>query len=157
MSSTLHQLLALMRTSLATLEAVCAESGTKIPDLDEPFTRASENFRTDARAARAANVLAAAAAQISAIVLPPTATLFQFIHGVSAVTTGPRFLLTKNLVRSPVELPLSALVLSVWTIHRAIPAIRLTTFEANVSEILREAGPKVVRLSLRHQLKLTTS
>ncbi|KAL1755113.1 O-methyltransferase-domain-containing protein [Schizophyllum commune] len=61
------------------LEAACnspsGDGHASLPDLNAPFDPASEAFRKDPKAAEAANVIAAAAFQLAATVLPPPSTL----------------------------------------------------------------------------------
>ncbi|CAA7266025.1 unnamed protein product [Cyclocybe aegerita] len=81
MSSPARQLLALISTSLSTLENTCAEKGFNIPDLHAAFDPASEAFRADPVAGEAANVLGAAALQLAAIFLPPHVSLYHNVSG----------------------------------------------------------------------------
>ncbi|KAJ7657239.1 S-adenosyl-L-methionine-dependent methyltransferase [Mycena polygramma] len=81
MSTPIRQLLALITASAETLEAACESSGTTIPDLHEPFAPPSEAFRTNATAAEAARIIAAAALQLEAMVTPPQVSLYRIIGG----------------------------------------------------------------------------
>ena len=82
MASTLLELSNMIAASVATLNKVCSKN-IPFPDLDDPFAPSSEAFRTNQEAAEAANVMAAAANQLVAMVLPPPAALFSIISGVS--------------------------------------------------------------------------
>ena len=88
MASQVRQLLDVLTKSVDTLEKACAERGTTIPDLYEPFTPSSEEFRADAKAGEAASIISAAAFHIAAIVAPPQASLYHYVAGVSYVTSG---------------------------------------------------------------------
>ncbi|KAA1478055.1 S-adenosyl-L-methionine-dependent methyltransferase [Dentipellis sp. KUC8613] len=79
--STLIQLLAIIQTSLATLEQVCSSSGTLVPDINEPFTPLSEAFRADPAAAKAAQTASAAALHLAAILTPPQVSLYHIVGG----------------------------------------------------------------------------
>lgn len=83
MTSTLLELSNMIAGSAATLDKVCSESNLPFPNLDDPFVPSSEAFRSNAEAAEAANIIAAAASQLVAMVLPPSAALFVIISGVS--------------------------------------------------------------------------
>ncbi|KAI5890571.1 S-adenosyl-L-methionine-dependent methyltransferase [Schizophyllum commune H4-8] len=81
--SSLTPLIDLIVQNARVFEAACAsagdggadDAGPDILDLNAPFNPASEAFRKDPKAAEAANVLAAAAFQLAATVLPPPSTL----------------------------------------------------------------------------------
>ncbi|KAL1670094.1 O-methyltransferase-domain-containing protein [Schizophyllum commune] len=77
--SSLTPLIELIVQNARVLEAACASgNGTgqaSLPDLNAPFDPASEAFRKDPKAAEAANLIAAAAFQLAATVLPPPSTL----------------------------------------------------------------------------------
>ncbi|KAF5353683.1 hypothetical protein D9758_008626 [Tetrapyrgos nigripes] len=83
MFSEARQLLALISDSLSTLEDTCARNKTTIPNLREPFTPASEAFRTDPQAARAASIISAAALQLEAIFTAPQVSLYHIVAGSS--------------------------------------------------------------------------
>ncbi|KAF8655357.1 hypothetical protein AX16_003092 [Volvariella volvacea WC 439] len=106
MASPLHQLVELLNKAVADLDAVTAQTATKIPDLNEPFHPTSEAFRLNPVAAEATTLIGAAALHVAAVVLPPQVTI-------------------ANLLGGPAK---SA-------------ALRVC-LESNVTEILREAGPK---------------
>ncbi len=82
MTSTLLELSNMIAASVATLNKVCSKN-VPFPDLNDPFAPHSEEFRKNPEAAEAANVIAAAANQLVAMVLPPPAALFSIISGVS--------------------------------------------------------------------------
>ena len=82
MPSQIRELLTLMTESVSTLEKACADNGTKIPDLNEPFSPPSEAFRTSPVAAEAAAVISAAALQLAAILTPPQVSLYHLVGGV---------------------------------------------------------------------------
>ena len=82
MASPLRQLLALLTENITALETACADSGTFIPDLHQPFSLASEAFRANPAAAGAASIISAAALQINAIVMPPQLSLYGAVGGV---------------------------------------------------------------------------
>ncbi|KAF8624706.1 hypothetical protein AX17_007037 [Amanita inopinata Kibby_2008] len=104
--SVLRQLLNLIATSVTVIEDACAANQTTIPDLYEPFTPISENFRTSRAVAEAVMVISAAALQLDAILAPPHVSLYHVVSG-----------------------------------HFKSAALRVC-LESNVTEILREAGPK---------------
>ncbi|KAL4259735.1 O-methyltransferase COMT-type [Pleurotus pulmonarius] len=105
-SSPIRQLIVLINQNASTLEAVCSQKSTPIPDLDRPFHPSTEAFRGDPVAAEAAKVICAAALQLAAILMPPQVTLYRVAGG-----------------------------------HFKAAAVR-ACLESNVTEILREAGPK---------------
>lgn len=86
--SSLTPLIELIVQNARVLEAACASgNGTgqaSLPDLNAPFDPASEAFRKDPKAAEAANVIAAAAFQLAATVLPPPSTLLGVAEAVSS-------------------------------------------------------------------------
>lgn len=84
MAAALRQLVNLLNKSVTTLEKVCEEMGTTIPDLQSLYTTESEAFRDDPRGAEAANIIGAAALHIAAILNPPQGSLYHFVGGVSA-------------------------------------------------------------------------
>ncbi|GJJ06652.1 hypothetical protein Clacol_000846 [Clathrus columnatus] len=79
--STLRQLLSLITDSVTHLEEACDKNGTPLPDLNAAFNPKSETFRKDPIAAEAANIIAAAAFHLCAIVSPPAVTLYQVASG----------------------------------------------------------------------------
>lgn len=83
MASTLIELSNIISTAVTSLDKACTDSGTPFPGLDVPFSPSSESFRANSQAAEAANVIAAAAMQLAAMVLPPPAAIFTLISGVS--------------------------------------------------------------------------
>ncbi|KAK7056304.1 hypothetical protein VNI00_002857 [Paramarasmius palmivorus] len=105
MSST-RILLELIQKNIEVLEKACAASGTEIPDLHSPFHPSTEAFRANPDAAEASNVIAAAAQQLAATLIPPQVALYNTVGGAFKSA-----------------------------------AIRVC-IESNVTEILREAGPK---------------
>lgn len=66
------------------LDSVCTRHGFAFPSLDEPFTPQSEAFRYNPDANEAANIIAAAAFQLLATVMPPPASMLSLISGVSS-------------------------------------------------------------------------
>ena len=85
MSTQLRQLLDLITKSIETLETTCAANGTEVPDLQSTFSPASEAFRSDPVASEAADIINAAALQLSAIVALPQLTMFNAVGGVSLI------------------------------------------------------------------------
>ncbi len=81
-SSPIRQLIVLINQNASTLEAVCSQKSTPIPDLDGPFHPSTEAFRSNPVAAEAANVICAAALQLAAILMPPQVTLYRVAGGV---------------------------------------------------------------------------
>lgn len=77
-----RQLLAHMGESLDVIEQNCAANGTKLPELNEPFSPPTEAFRADPKVAEAANIASAAAVHLAAILTPPQVTLYHFAGGV---------------------------------------------------------------------------
>jgi len=123
MSSILLELSNLIANSVTTLNKACAESGTPFPGLDAAFSPSSEAFRGNPEAAEAANTIAAAATQIAFMVLPPPAAMFSLVSGVSICLCSEYAMPKKRQ-------------------HFKSAALRVC-LEANVTEILREGGPKV--------------
>lgn len=82
MATPLRQLLAILTENVDALEKACADKGTSLPDIREPFHPASEAFRSDPAAAGAAAMISAAALQIDAIVAPPPVLLYRAVGGV---------------------------------------------------------------------------
>lgn len=124
MTSPIQELSQIISDSVASLEKVCKKNNTPFPSLDDPFSPPSESFRFDPEAAEAANKIAAAALQLAATVLPPPAALFTVVSGVRA----------SYLLRICHRL----------TFHQHFKSAALRVcLEANVTEILREAGPNV--------------
>ncbi|KAF5312468.1 hypothetical protein D9619_003733 [Psilocybe cf. subviscida] len=81
MSSTLLELSRIITDAAKTLDKACADSGTTFPGLEVPFSPSSEAFRSNPQAAEAANIIAAAATQLVAMVLPPPSAMFALISG----------------------------------------------------------------------------
>ncbi|ETW80288.1 hypothetical protein HETIRDRAFT_105202 [Heterobasidion irregulare TC 32-1] len=81
MPSQICELLILMTESVSTLEKACADNGTEIPDLNEPFSPPSEAFRISPVAAEAAAIISAAALQLAAILSPPQVSLHHLVGG----------------------------------------------------------------------------
>ena len=82
MSAILLELSSLISASIVALNQTCADNGTPFPSLDDPFVPNSEAFRASPQAAEAANIIAAAASQLIAMVLPPPAALYVTACGV---------------------------------------------------------------------------
>ncbi|KAK2463359.1 hypothetical protein APHAL10511_004670 [Amanita phalloides] len=76
-----RQLLDLITNAVNTIEEACKETGTDLPNLDQPFHPASEAFRANPAAAQAASVISAAASHLDALVAPPRNTLHHLIGG----------------------------------------------------------------------------
>jgi len=95
----------IIQDSLATLVSTCDREGVSLPSLDDPFTPASEAFRSIDEAKTAANALSAATFQLLAAVMPPPLMVMTLISG-----------------------------------HMQAASLRVCA-EANVPEILRDAGP----------------
>ncbi|KAG6834069.1 hypothetical protein H0H93_012165 [Arthromyces matolae] len=98
----------MIASSVSTLLQACNDNGTPFPQPNDPFTPQSEAFRKNKIAADATNIIAAAALQLAARVLPPQIALMNIVSG-----------------------------------HFKNAALR-SAMELNVTEILREAGPKVL-------------
>ncbi|KAF5312467.1 hypothetical protein D9619_003730 [Psilocybe cf. subviscida] len=81
MSSTLLELSTIIAGAVNSLNKACADSGTTFPGLEVPFSPSSEAFRLNLQAAEAANIIAAAATQLAAMVLPPPSAMFSLISG----------------------------------------------------------------------------
>lgn len=126
MLSTLVALSNLIASSITELEKACAESNLPFPNLNEPFTPQSEAFRKHPAALEAANVIATAANQLLSTVLPPPMALGSIISGVS---TRERAFACFGCMLIRFQ-------------HFKSAAVRVC-LEANVTEILREGGPKV--------------
>jgi hypothetical protein len=82
MASTLLKLSDLISAATVTLNQACIDNDTPFPSLDDPFVPTSEAFRSSPQAAEAANIIAAAASQLIAMVLPPPAALYITACGV---------------------------------------------------------------------------
>lgn len=82
-TSPVRQLIVLINQNASILEAVCSQTSTSTPDLNEPFHPSTEAFRSIPVAAEAANVICAAALQLAAILMPPQVTLYHVTGGVS--------------------------------------------------------------------------
>ncbi|KAJ7277953.1 S-adenosyl-L-methionine-dependent methyltransferase [Mycena rebaudengoi] len=78
---TLLQLLKLISTSVTALDVICSEDGVPFPNLDDQFAPQSERFRENPAAAEATTLIAAAALQMVASVLPPSLSAFHAITG----------------------------------------------------------------------------
>lgn len=83
MASTILQLSQLISNSVSDLVNLASERKFQIPSLDEAFTPASEAFRKDPDLAKSAKIIAAAALQLAACVLPPQESIIHTISGVS--------------------------------------------------------------------------
>lgn len=83
MSSTLLELSNIIAGAVNSLNKACTDNGTPFPGLDVPFSPSSEAFRSNPEAAEAANIIAAAATQLAAMVLPPPGAMFAMMSGVS--------------------------------------------------------------------------
>ncbi|KAF8988604.1 O-methyltransferase, partial [Cyathus striatus] len=105
MASSILELSRIISDAAVSLDMACKEKNLELPSLEELFHPQSEAFRTIPGASEAANILIAASAQITAMVLPPPNAIFNIISG-----------------------------------HFKSAALRVC-LEANVTEILREAGP----------------
>ncbi|KAF9457494.1 O-methyltransferase [Collybia nuda] len=81
MASEILQLSQLISNSVTELVKLASTRNFQIPSLDEKFTPSSEAFRKDPDLARSAKVIAAAAFQLAASVLPPTESIIQTISG----------------------------------------------------------------------------
>lgn len=78
----LLELAKIISDSVQSIDRACTESGLAFPSLDDPFTPQSEAFRTNPEANEAANIIAAAAFQLVATVLPPPYSLISVVSGV---------------------------------------------------------------------------
>ena len=103
--TSLTPLIDLIVQNARVLEAACAspsgDGNASLPDLTVPFDPASEAFRKDPKAAEAANVIAAAAFQLAATVLPPPSTLLGVAEAVSeggSVSLGRASLIDDHVV-----------------------------------------------------------
>ena len=103
--TSLTPLIDLIVQNARVLEAACAspsgDGNASLPDLTVPFDPASEAFRKDPKAAEAANVIAAAAFQLAATVLPPPSTLLGVAEAVSeggSVSLGREKLIDDHVV-----------------------------------------------------------
>ena len=83
MSQQVRELLDLITKSVESLETLCTESNTQLPDLDKPFSPDSEAFRANPAAVKAVSLISAAATQLDAIVSPPRNVLYYAANGVS--------------------------------------------------------------------------
>ncbi len=124
MSQQVRELLDLITKSVESLETLCTENNTQLPDLNKPFSPDSEAFRANAAAVKAVSLISTAATQLDAIVSPPRNVLYYAANGVSPSILPP---LNKSLNLFK---------------HWKSAALRVC-LEGNVTEILREAGPEV--------------
>lgn len=85
MTSQLIALSQLISQSVAQIDQVCKDNNLVFPHLDEPYTSSTEEYRTNQTAADAANVIAAAALQLAATVLPTAESVSNIIFAVGAV------------------------------------------------------------------------
>ncbi|KAM6501362.1 S-adenosyl-L-methionine-dependent methyltransferase [Amanita muscaria] len=79
--SQLRVLLAHITNAVDALEKACAVSGTRIPELNEPFNLAAENLINDPPALEAAGTISAAALQMHAILSTPRNAFFYSVGG----------------------------------------------------------------------------
>ncbi|KIL66636.1 hypothetical protein M378DRAFT_75009 [Amanita muscaria Koide BX008] len=79
--SQLRALLAHITNAVDALDKACAVSGTRIPDLDEPFNLAGETLSNDPAALEAAGTISAAALQMHAILATPRNAFFYSVGG----------------------------------------------------------------------------
>lgn len=87
MSSQLVALSQLISQSVAQLDQICKANDLVFPHLDEPYTSETEAYRTNQAAADAANIIAAAAFQLAATVLPTTESISNITFSVGAFVT----------------------------------------------------------------------
>lgn len=81
--STILQLARLIHESVVALEQTCLQAHTSVPDLDVfEFDHSSEAFRDMPVAAEMAKIAVSACMQLSAILLPPTDTVYRLALGV---------------------------------------------------------------------------
>ncbi|ESK86937.1 hypothetical protein Moror_3379 [Moniliophthora roreri MCA 2997] len=80
-STQVQHLLQLLTDSVCSLNEICASNDTRIPDLNEPYHPASEAFRANPDAQRAAAIISAAASQLQAIFSPPQVSLYHVAAG----------------------------------------------------------------------------
>lgn len=85
MASDLLQLAKLISESASTIAKAAETDNLPIPSLNDPFSFESEAFRANAASRDAANVIVAAAAQLSALVNPPAMSIFNIVSGVSII------------------------------------------------------------------------
>lgn len=78
----LSQLATLINNSIATIQSTCTSKGLEFPDINAPFTPASESFRYDPSISEAVSVAAAAAFQITAVLESPFSTIGHIFGGV---------------------------------------------------------------------------
>ncbi|KAG6810782.1 hypothetical protein H0H92_010349 [Tricholoma furcatifolium] len=81
MAETVLELSKLISGSIFQLVETCKTYHLHIPDLNEAYTPESETFRKNQAVARAANIAAAAAFQLAAILLPPQESILQITSG----------------------------------------------------------------------------
>ncbi|KAG6860183.1 hypothetical protein C0995_014728 [Termitomyces sp. Mi166 len=88
MATTILELSQLISDSVTALVTTCSALNLRIPDLNEPYTLESEAFRRNQVVARAANIAAAAAFQLTAYLLPPQESILQVTSGVTLIDTN---------------------------------------------------------------------
>ncbi|KAG6826094.1 hypothetical protein H0H92_001153 [Tricholoma furcatifolium] len=81
MAETVLDLSKLISDSISELIETCETYNLRIPNLNETYMPESEAFRKNQTVARAANIAAAAAFQLAAIVLPPQESALQITSG----------------------------------------------------------------------------
>ena len=86
MDSSITQLIALISSTASALDVVCSQNDLHIPHLNEPLTGNGEGFRSHPEAAKLANVIASAAFELIATLLPPQEYIFQLATGVCEVS-----------------------------------------------------------------------
>ena len=124
MSSDLIHLAKLISDSTSAIVKAAEFDNVPIPNLNDPFSFESEAFRNNPSSRDAANIIIAAAAQLSALVAPPPMSIFNIVSGVSTVTP-------------------STILIDLTSIQHFRSAALRVCLELNVTEILREAGPQV--------------
>jgi hypothetical protein len=82
MATNILQLAELINQSVKTLVKTCEDNKLPLPSLNDPFTIESETFRTNPACAYAANVILAAATQLSATVASPQMAAMGVVTGV---------------------------------------------------------------------------
>ncbi|KAG6847303.1 hypothetical protein H0H93_008940 [Arthromyces matolae] len=84
MAATIVELSQLISNSVTELIEACSANDLRIPTLNERYTADSEAFRKNQTVARAANIAAAAAIQLTALLLPPQESVLQITSGRNA-------------------------------------------------------------------------
>ncbi|KAG6898572.1 hypothetical protein C0993_005961 [Termitomyces sp. T159_Od127] len=82
MATEIQQLSDLIAASVSTLLRACQDCNTPFPDPNQPLTPQSEAFRASQVAIDATNIIAAAALQLAARVLPPHTSLMNIVSGL---------------------------------------------------------------------------